>query len=294
MPAAPAASSTLHSPLLASIGVPHAFSTRLGGVSSGPFATLNFGNPGDLAAPLRDPRSNIDRNWQLLGRAIGAAIPAAAEGLMQRSVVEVHQVHGDTVSVVRANAPIPRGPDGRDPRADAIVTDDPGRLAAVRVADCTPVLIASSDGAIVAAVHAGWRGTVANIIAGAVRAMTELGASPGAMLAAIGPCIGASAFEVGPEVADEFRERFGHATPHVRPDANSPKAFVDLKGALREQLLAAGVAPERIDVLPHCTVRDADLFFSHRRDRGVTGRMVGIIGPSEMRAGHLHSTPKVC
>ena len=81
------------------------------------------------------------------------------------------------------------------------------------------------------------------------------------------------------DVAAEFRARFGRSTAHVREAHEPGKAFVDLKGALREQLIAAGLAPERIDVLPHCTVRDAADFFSHRRERGLTGRMVGVIGP---------------
>jgi copper oxidase (laccase) domain-containing protein len=99
------------------------------------------------------------------------------------------------------------------------------------------------------------------------------------MIAAIGPCISVESFEVGPEVAVQFREAFGDATRHVRPAVAPGKSMIDMKGAIREQLLCAGLAPERIDVLPHCTVRDAELFFSHRRERGLTGRMVGIIGP---------------
>jgi copper oxidase (laccase) domain-containing protein len=109
--------------------------------------------------------------------------------------------------------------------------------------------------------------------------MGLLGASARGMVAAIGPCIGPHAFEVGPEVAAEFRKVFGASTPHVRAAAEPTKSLVDLKGALREQLVDAGLASEHIDVLPHCTVRDATDFFSHRRERGLTGRMVGIIGP---------------
>jgi YfiH family protein len=168
---------------------------------------------------------------------------------------------------------------GHDVQADAIVLADPRRLAAVRVADCTSVLIASGDGRVVAAVHAGWRGVVGNIAGAAVAAMREMGARVDGMTAAVGPCIGAEAFEVGPEVAAEFERVFGVGTPHVRPVGAEGKAMVDLKGALREQVVAAGVASSRVEVLPHCTVRDHKDFFSHRREKGVTGRMVGIIGP---------------
>jgi hypothetical protein len=267
----------LHSALLISIGVPHGFSTRHGGRSVGMFATLNFGNPGDLAAERRDPAGNINENWGRLCQAIGRAVPAAAPGLERREIVEVHQVHGAGVCVVRRGEPSARAATGHDVRADAIVTDDPGRLAAVRVADCTPVLVSSGDGRIVAAVHAGWRGVVGGVVGTAIDAMRAMGAEPGKMAAAVGPCIGAGAFEVGPEVADEFRRVFGATTVHVRPRGDG-KAMVDLKGAIREQLLRAGVSAGRIDVLPHCTVRDAADFFSHRRERGMTGRMVGIIG----------------
>lgn len=272
----------LQSPLLLLLGVPHGFSTRHGGVSSGAYASLNFGSPGNLPAEQRDPAVNIRRNWGVLIGAMAGTRPGAAGDLSARGLVEVHQMHGNGVCVVRNGSPAPIDVDGHDVKADAIVTDDPRRLAAIRVADCTPVLIASGDGRIVAAVHAGWRGVVGAIVAPTIFAMRELGARPAAMAAAVGPCIGPDSFEVGPEVADEFHRVFGTRTPHVRAAGSTGKALVDLKGALKEQLIAAGLAPERVDVLPHCTMREHADFFSHRRERGVTGRMVGVIGP---RAG---------
>lgn len=268
----------LRSEMLSHAGVPHGFTTRLGGVSPPPFASLNFGNPGELPPGVaRDPRENIAENFRRLLAGVGAE---------DRRIVQVHQVHGPEVLVVRRGEAPAESMLLGDVKADAIVTDDPGCVLAVRVADCCPVLMASEDGAVVAAVHAGWRGVISGVAAAAVRAMEGLGAR--SIIAAIGPCISADHFEVGPEVVEEFQRVFGARTPIVRPrtpatrdgptaSPSEGKALVDLKGALSEQLRACAV--ERVETLPHCTVRDAELFFSHRRERGVTGRMVAVIGP---------------
>lgn len=264
--------STLQGPALLRAGIPHAFTTRAGGVSSGIFASLNFGNPSDLPAAQRDPASNIRAN---LARVLAAIDPGAPA----REIVEVHQVHGATVHTVHAGAPA--HPSTHTTKADAIVTPDPARALAVRVADCAPVLIASTDGRVVSAVHAGWRGVISGVLPAAIDAMRALGATD--IIAAVGPCIGFDRFEIGPEVADEFHRVFGPRTPLVRPardvdPAAAPdRSLADLKGALRLQLERAGA--RAIDVLPHCTASDPALFFSHRRDKGLTGRMIGIIAP---------------
>lgn len=256
------------------LSVPHAFTTRFGGVSSTPFESLNFGNPSELPPGIdRDPKSNIEANFDRVLDAIGCE---------ERRVVHVHQVHGADVLVART----PRAQqestvriDWGSVKADAIVTDDPALVVAVRVADCCPVLLASGDGKIVAAVHAGWRGVVGGVAPAAIAEMRRLGAAE--ISAAIGPCISTEHFEVGPEVVQEFSRAFsdlhGIARLHPAPlAAAAGKSMIDLKEALRRQMLSVGVS--RIDVVPHCTVRDSDLFFSHRRDHGVTGRMIGIIG----------------
>lgn len=284
---------TMVAPLISSnlcaVRVPHGFSTRVGGVSvataAADFASLNFGNPGDLTEH-RDPPAHIARNFELLAEAIRAA---------GREIVQVHQVHGAAVHVVRRGGPA--HPTAHDTKADAVVTDDPERLLAVRVADCCPILLASGDGSVVGAVHAGWRGVVCEnelgadagplvvrrgVLAPAVRAMRSLGAV--AIRAAIGPCISVRYFEVGPEVLAEFRGVFGadcEGRGLLRgggTDDSSGKGFAHLQGCLREQLQALGVEP--IDTIARCTVGEPDLFFSHRRDKGRTGRMVGIIGPA--------------
>lgn len=249
--------------------VPHGFSTREGGVSSGVFASLNFGNPGDLAVEARDPRANIEEN---IRRALAAC---GAEG---RELVEVHQVHGAAAHVVRHGQRAHHGPN--DTKADAIVTDDPERMIGVRIADCAPVLIASRDGRVAAAVHAGWRGVVAGVVVRAVETMRELSrdSCEAGIFAAIGPRIGVDAFEVGPEVAAEFERVFGRGTRHVRAGTGD-RSLVDIGGALSEQLHLAGVG--RVEALPRCTYAEPELFYSHRRathERAATGRMIAMIG----------------
>ncbi len=283
---------TMVAPLVSSnlcaVRVPHGFSTRAGGVSvatpAADFASLNFGNPGDLVEH-RDAPANIARNFELMAEAIRA---------VGREIVQVHQVHGAAVHVVRHG--MASHATAQDTRADAIVTDDPKRLLAVRVADCCPILLASADGRIVAAVHAGWRGVVCasacatvpgtpasrGVLGPTVDAMQALGAR--GIRAVIGPCISFDHFEVGPEVLEEFRAVFGvDAQRHGLIRAATPgdvggKGFVNLQACVREQLCVLGVEP--IDTIARCTVAEPELFFSHRRDKGRTGRMVGIIGPA--------------
>lgn len=263
--------------LLSRAGVPHAVSTRIGGVSAGIFESLNFGNPSELPVERRDPASNIRENYRRLIES------AACAG---RELVEVHQVHGAVVHVVRRGVagatPVPHGGEKKDVKADAMVTDDPSRALAIRVADCAPVLMASADGSIVGIAHAGWRGVVAGVVPACVEAMRELvpSMSPQGgrhrwheIVAAIGPCIGPESFEVGPEVVAEFRRVFGGEAPVRGGDGD--RSFVDLKAAIAVQLRRAGAVA--VDISPHCTVRDADLFFSHRRERGLTGRMAAVI-----------------
>lgn len=257
----------LFSQALARLGVPHGFSTRVGGVSAGPFESLNFGNPGELPPGVaRDPKANIEENFR---RALAAA------GCPGRRILQVHQVHGPDVHTHRPGMGGPAVVWG-DVKADALATDDPDVVLAVRIADCCPVLLASADGRAVAAVHAGWRGVVAGVLPRAIEALRVL--SDARIVAAVGPCIAAPNFEVGAEVAAEFRAAFpGRADALVLPHPTPGKARIDLKLALAMQLKDAGVSP--FDVRPECTVARPDLFFSHRRDRGVSGRMVGLIGP---------------
>jgi hypothetical protein len=241
------------------IGVRHAFSTRIGGTSPAPFDSLNLGNPS--GCDVQDDQNRIWGNYSRLTSSIGCG---------GEPPLRVHQVHGREVACVEAG----RGFDtGR--MADALVSRDSQRVISVRTADCVPVLLCSGDGRIVAAVHAGWRGIVAGIIPAAAGQMLDGAGAAGTILAAIGPCIGSEAFEVGSEVLEAFIKLFGDAAPIAR--TADGKGTVDLRGAARMQLLISGLRESNIDSTDRCTVTHRDEFFSHRRERGITGRMAAVI-----------------
>jgi YfiH family protein len=259
------------SPLLIAAGAAHGFSTRIGGISHSPFDSLNLGNPNGCA--IQDLPSHIQENYARF---------AAATGVGSRPILRVYQIHGPAVARV-----VPGKHFDFDQKADAIVTADSTRCVSVRIADCIPILISTPGASAVAAVHAGWRGIVSNVVASAVAALLEMapkGTSSASLLAAIGPCIGPTRVEVGPEVLDEFAAVFGPSAPIVRrPDG---KGLVDLPTAAHRQLLACGLHPDRIDTTDRCTHTHRDEFFSHRRDNGVTGRMAALIAPAAGAAGH--------
>jgi hypothetical protein len=252
------------SPLLGRIRVRHGFGTRIGGVSPPPFDTLNLGNPTSQATT--DSQENIAANAARFRHAIGCA---------GHEPCWVHQVHGCGV------VSVPAGADGfrNGQPADAMVSRAVDRLLTVRVADCVPILLASPNGSVVAAIHAGWRGIIAGVVPAGIAALSaEAGLPAGEFLAAIGPCIGMDAFEVGPEVLGAFTQVFGTAAPLRRLAGG--KGQLDLREAVLLQALGVGLLRHRIDVSDRCTYRDADEFFSHRRDRGLTGRMVAAIAPT--------------
>lgn len=221
-------------------GARAAFTTRHGGVSSGPYRSLNLGRLTD------DDPAAVQENRARLAGTVGAPLAM------------IRQVHGAEVRV--ADAP----PDPGEPLAevDGQATASSGLAPIVLVADCLPIAVAG-DGAA-AILHAGWRGLAGGIVDRGVRVLRELGAS-GPLEAAIGPGAGRCCYEVGEEV----RERFAAYGPEVRNGGN-----LDLKAVARLQLERAGV--ERVSDAGICTICDED-FFSHRRERGVTGRQAGVI-----------------
>jgi polyphenol oxidase len=217
-----------------------AFTTRLGGVSEGPYASLNLGRKSG------DDIARADENRRLACAAIGADVEQLALN---------HQVHSDRV--LRATPAL------RGERADGLWTAEPGLPLLALSADCLPIAIvrAGTDEPAVAVLHAGWRGLLAGIVAAGARA---LGA--GKLAAAIGPAIGPCCYEVGEEVAAPFRERFGDDVVNARR--------LDLWTSAERALLAAGV--ERVERFDRCTYCEPETFFSHRRDAGRTGRQ-GVI-----------------
>jgi YfiH family protein len=156
-----------------------------------------------------------------------------------------------------------------------------GVLLGVKTADCIPVIMGDPRSGACAAVHAGWRGTLAGIVIRALaRLREEFGTDPADVRVAVGPAALGCCYEVGEEVVHSFREKFADADSLFRP-TRAGHALVDLHEANRRQLVESGVAPERVHLLPLCTMCRTDLFFSYRKDRelyGRTGRLLSVIG----------------
>lgn len=156
---------------------------------------------------------------------------------------------------------------------DAVITNQPNVFACVSIADCTPVLIYDAKNKAVAAIHAGWRGTAAYIVTETLKAMqSNYGTKGEDCLAFIGACIGEKNFEVGEEVAVQFNDDV------KRFDESKQKYFIDLKKENKKQLFQFGLKESSIEISNYCTIADNDKFFSYRKEKGVTGRMLAVIG----------------
>jgi YfiH family protein len=221
-----------------------ASSTRLGGLSQAPFASLNLGDH------VGDAPELVAANRHLLNRALG--LPGEPRWLKQ--------VHGCCVQ---------RGGD-EDPEADAAWSNRPGEVCVVMTADCLPVLLCDAQGTEVAAVHAGWRGLCDGVIEAT---LGQFSAAPGQLLAWLGPAIGPDAFEVGPEVRAAFLAKDADAALAFRPGAGN-RWLADIFLLARQRLNKAGV--HQVFGGGLCTYNDPQRFFSYRRD-GVTGRMATLI-----------------
>lgn len=231
----------------------HGFSTRVGGVSQGTYASLNLGDKwGDDAAA-------VNANMQTI----------AAEGRFARDkLFVVEQVHGREVVTLSGSE---SAADVRAMQADAIVTRAPGLVLGVRTADCVPILLADAEGRV-AAVHAGWRGTAAGVVSAAIDALVALGANPDSIIAAVGPAICARCFEVGEEVADQFTQ----VAPAAIAREPGKKPHIDLAAANHLQLLDGGISPTHIWRSGRCTMHEPTDFYSYRRD-GKTGQHLAFI-----------------
>ena len=176
--------------------------------------------------------------------------------LDQTAMASVKQIHSDVAFVAHEAGCIGEG--------DAIITRDPGVAVSIRTADCFPILLADPETRAVAAIHAGWRGTAAGVVRTSLdRMRSEFGTDPKNVFAAIGPGIGACCYEVGIEVARQFRMQ--------------QAGKLDLAAENRNQLIAAGVEPDRIELVASCTFCHPTQFFSWRRDHDRAGRMVSFI-----------------
>jgi hypothetical protein len=234
------------------------FTTRRGGFSEGPYASLNLGRMTD------DRPEAVRRNRVKVQEQAG--VPAAL----------IFQIHGTSVRTISGMTDVgvapPRDTDIELLKADGHATELPGVAPMVLTADCLPIAIAgrgdpaAGDGGAVAMLHVGWRGLAGGIVAEGVRAVRELGAD-GPLEAAIGPGAGGCCYEVGDEVFELFAG-YGDSVRHGRN--------IDLKGIARDQLERAGV--QDVHDAGLCTIcSDESLFFSHRRDHGVTGRQAGLV-----------------
>jgi YfiH family protein len=288
------------------------FSTRKGGLSR---AYCAHPAPGKLDAPggelnlgftAADDRETVLANRRLLAEAVtgNAATPIIAlKQIHSNLVLEVTRADADQASRSDAARSTSAGP-GRQGlrRADGHITAEPGLLLAVQTADCIPVLVADRRQRIVAAFHAGWRGTVKRIVeTGIGRLRLVFGCRPQDLIAAIGPGASACCYSVGEEVLSEFESQFSYARELFHEVFSSdpvktkypmlfltqrapghspigPSLHVDLVEANRRQLLACGLSPRSIQVVGGCTQCQGELFFSHRASHGHAGRMMAVIG----------------
>lgn len=266
-------------------GVPwlvHGFSTRLGGHSA-PYggSSLNLGFTKD------DKRAVVERNRDEFMRALGV-------GSAHWRLATQRQIHSDLIHYVSGADVHPAG--------DGLITDVPGLLLGVQTADCLPILLVDTKRRAVGAFHAGWRGTLRRIVEkGAGEMRRKFGSDPGDLRAAIGPGIHSCCYQVGEEVREKFQSQFAYAAEFfrevresnpvhekypllfltARAPGHGPEEtllYLDLVGANTRQLLAAGVPAAKISASPLCTSCRTDLLFSYRKENGVVGRMLSVVG----------------
>jgi polyphenol oxidase len=269
----------------------HGFSTRLGGRTK---VYRPGGSDLNLGFTDSDDREVVSANR-------GLFVGAATEGKEILGLVTLRQIHSALIRRVSAKdvadvemAAVLKG--------DGLMTDEPGVLLGIQTADCIPVLVADRKNRAVAAFHAGWRGTLARIVENGVgRMRLEFGSRPEHLIASIGPAIGACCYAVGEEVREQFESQFIYAPELFHEVYNSdpvktkypmlfltarapghseigPAMHLDLAQANRRQLLAAGLKKGAIFLTGQCTGCHTDRFFSHRTERGFTGRMMSVIG----------------
>jgi YfiH family protein len=236
------------------------FTTRHEGVSRPPYNSLN------LATNTLDQPHNVEGNRSLL---------ATAFGIGPEALVTVRQVHGNDILVIDE----PNEDFGHflGVEADAVITNQPGVMIGVCVADCAPILLLDPDKRVVAAVHAGWQGTVQKLVSKAVEGMRAMfGSDPKRLQAAIGPCIGKCCYEVDTPVRQAFSQS-GIPWDSFADQTGAGKWQLDLAAVNRDLLITAGLPADSMQVSGMCVSCHRELFFSYRRDGGETGRQMGFI-----------------
>jgi hypothetical protein len=236
------------------------FTTRHEGVSRPPYNSLNLGTNTD------DSPHNVEGNRSLLARTFG---------ITMEQLVTVRQNHGSDLLVI--DAPNDDVSHFLGIEADGIITNQPAIMIGVTVADCVPILLYDPDRKVIAAVHAGWQGTAATIVARAVKGMqTIFGTDPAAVKAAIGPCINRCCYQVDQPVKDGFKDQPELWLAVSEPDGTGAWRL-DLALANRMQLEDAGLSSLNIQTAGACVCCHKELYFSYRRDGGETGRQMGFI-----------------
>ena len=256
----------------------HGFSTRLGG-----FSRVYGGGALNLGFTEQDSRNAVERNRTAF---------LSKFGFMKNGqpwpLITLRQIHSDLIHHVSK-------PPEEQLAGDGLVTETPGMLLGLGTADCLPIILVDVKKKAVGIFHAGWRGTLKRIVEKGIGEMGRyFGTLPGNVTAAIGPGIHGCCYEVGTEVRDQFASQFSYATELFRESKDSDsirkkypllflsdfpkKIFLDLVEANRRQLLDTGVPAENIAASPLCTSCRTDLLFSHRKEKGVTGRMMAVVG----------------
>ena len=268
----------------------HGFTTRSGGVSA-----AYGGNALNLGYTKHDTHAAVEENRVRLLRTLGAADAGGSPW----PIVRLRQIHSDIIHRIETSPQ-------QLLTGDGLVTDAPRLLLAVQTADCLPVLLVDQKRKAVGAFHAGWRGTLARIVEKAVGTMRlHFSSRPEDLRAAIGPGIASCCYAVGEEVCDQFQAQFAYSGDlfrevtesdpiherypllfmTARPPGHSDAGrtiYLDLREANRRQLLAAGLSPTSITALDFCTTCRTDLFFSHRAEKGLTGRQMGVVGIKDL------------
>lgn len=248
----------------------HGFSTREGGVS-----TLSHTATMNVAEGHGDPHEVVRENIRILARAV------SGDALDEKCVICAPQIHSAIIrSVTEADRGtgviLPHGGEG-----DGFITDIPGVLLMIRVADCVPILYSArrADGSsIVCATHAGWRGTVSGIAAEAIRRITGMGGEIPSIRCAIGQAIHACCYEVGEDFCDAVTQAQGAEFARRHIENRNGKLYADVVKMNRTILLSSGLTEEQIDVSPACTACAPHLYHSHRASRGMRGAMGALIG----------------
>jgi YfiH family protein len=251
------------------------FSTRKGGTSRAYLIDDKEDVSGEmnLGFTKADSEENVLENRARLAEAV--------TGSRLTPIVAMRQCHSNLAIVVdgagaKAAASVMHGRSSAE-EVDGLMTAERAVLLGVQTADCIPVLVADAEKRVVAGFHAGWRGTVERIVGlGVARMRAEFGSEPANLMAAIGPGIGQCCYTVGGEVRERFGANFSYAD--VLFDASGGELRLDLIEANRRQLMASGVAAERISVVGGCTGCHAQWFYSHRMSGGHAGRMMAVIG----------------